>query len=245
MNRIEIEKMKFKKEWTMRKQILVTSIILLFSTQTIAQKAYDEVKYIGNYQGKNITYVYGDGYIDASQLYANDKKFNRDWNYKPEQEPEHTITQKFGDANTYCMVYLDTSLVINFDSKEIEFFKANHIIGNKRDEIILNRYDIIAEPNYKTADKELNNVYRQILKKYKKAPQFLAKLKVSQRLWIKFRDAELEMRFPAENKKQTYGSVYVNCAENFLKEMTIQRTNTLKKRLEEVDEFDVCNGSRK
>lgn len=228
----------------MKKQILTTSIILLFSMQIMAQKAYDTEKYIGELQGKNIEYIYGDGYSDGSSLFVNNKEFNRDWSYEPEQELEDTIIQKFGDANTYCIVYLDRSLVANLSSKDIESFKADFVIGSNREEFTLNRQDIVKIPDYKTADKELNKVYRQILKKYKKAPQFLAKLKTSQRLWIKFRDAELEMQFPKENKKLNYGSVYQYCANNFLAEITVKRTNTLKKWLEEVDEFDVCNGSK-
>lgn len=143
----------------MKKQILTTSIILLFSIQIMAQKAYDTEKQTEYSQGTNITH--------------------------------------------------------------------------QDDEI----YD------YEKADKELNRVYRQILNEYKKAPQFLAKLKASQRLWIKFRDAELEMLFPEENKTLIYGSVYKECADMFLTEITVQRINTLKKWLGEVDEFDVCRGS--
>ncbi len=97
--------------------------------------------------------------------------------------------------------------------------------------------------SYKEADKELNKVYRQILKKYEKAPAFLKKLKVAQRLWIQFRDAELEMRFPLENKRLNYGTVYFGCKEQFLIDMTIARTKTLKGWLD-VDEYDGCNGSK-
>ncbi len=97
--------------------------------------------------------------------------------------------------------------------------------------------------SYQEADKELNKVYRQILKKYEKAPLFLKKLKATQRLWIQFRDAELEMRFPLENKKLAYGTAYFSCRKQFLTDMTIARTNTLKEWLN-VDEYDTCNGSK-
>ena len=50
-----------------------------------------------------------------------------------------------------------------------------------------------ASNNYLKADRELNRVYKQILTDYKNDSTFIKKLKVSQRLWIRFRDAELEM----------------------------------------------------
>ncbi len=98
--------------------------------------------------------------------------------------------------------------------------------------------------SYQEADKKLNKVYRQVLKKYKKAPAFLKKLKEAQRLWIQFRDAELEMRFPMENKRVAYGTVYFDCKEQFLIDMTVARTKTLKEWLDNVDEYDGCNGSK-
>ncbi len=97
--------------------------------------------------------------------------------------------------------------------------------------------------SYEEADEELNKVYQQIRKKYEKAPVFLKKLRAAQRFWIQFRNAELEMRFPLENKRITYGTVYFGCKEQFLIDMTIARTNTLKEWLD-FDEYDGCNGSR-
>ncbi len=96
--------------------------------------------------------------------------------------------------------------------------------------------------SYQEADKALNKVYKQLLKKYEKAPAFLKKLKAAQRLWIQFRDAELEMRFPMENKRVAYGTVYFGCKEQYLIDMTIARTKTLKAWLGDIDEYDGCNG---
>jgi uncharacterized protein YecT (DUF1311 family) len=50
--------------------------------------------------------------------------------------------------------------------------------------------------SYDKADKELNNVYKKILEKYKSDTLFIKNLKISQRIWITFRDAELNMKFP-------------------------------------------------
>ena len=54
---------------------------------------------------------------------------------------------------------------------------------------------------YLKVDKELNVVYNQILKKYSSDKVFLKKLKISQNLWVKFRDAEAEAK--GRRKKQS------------------------------------------
>ena len=53
-----------------------------------------------------------------------------------------------------------------------------------------------AAKNFKEADKELNSVYNQILKEYQADTKFITNLKVAQRAWIKFRDAEMNAVFP-------------------------------------------------
>ncbi len=108
----------------------------------------------------------------------------------------------------------------------------------------IEQVDATEDISYQEADKALNKVYKQILKKYEKAPVFLKKLKAVQRLWIQFRDAELEMRFPMENKRVAYGTVYFGCKEQYLIDMTIVRTKTLKEWQGDIDEYDSCNGSK-
>ncbi|WP_299439364.1 lysozyme inhibitor LprI family protein [uncultured Aquimarina sp.] len=81
-----------------------------------------------------------------------------------------------------------------------------------------------ANNEYQKADIELNNVYQKILIEYKSDSVFIDRLKKVQRIWISYRDAELEMKFPAKNKQAEYGSVYPMCVSNFLKKLTEQRT---------------------
>lgn len=100
-----------------------------------------------------------------------------------------------------------------------------------------------ASNNYLKADRELNRVYKQILTDYKNDSTFIKKLKVSQRLWIRFRDAELEMKYPEEDKRLHYGSVITMCELGELTELTTQRTIKLKNWLEWNLEGDVCSGS--
>jgi uncharacterized protein YecT (DUF1311 family) len=92
------------------------------------------------------------------------------------------------------------------------------------------------------ADKELNQVYQQVLSKYAKDTVFIGKLKVAQKAWLAFRDAELAARFP-DNDKSNYGSIYPMCADNELEAMTRQRTEELRAWLKGTQEGDVCAGS--
>ncbi|WP_106794869.1 lysozyme inhibitor LprI family protein [Aquimarina sp. Aq78] len=102
-----------------------------------------------------------------------------------------------------------------------------------------------ANNEYQKADTELNEVYQNILTEYKSDTIFIDRLKKTQRIWISYRDAELEMKFPAKNKQTEYGSVYPMCVSYFLKELTEERIEKLKIWLIGIEEGDVCSGSVK
>ena len=103
-----------------------------------------------------------------------------------------------------------------------------------------------AAKNYAKADKELNNVYTKILEEYKEDTTFIKYLKVSQRLWIQFRDAEMNMKYPeAEGDPNYYGSVFPMCWSIYEEELTRERIKKLKVWLEGIKEGDVCAGSVK
>jgi uncharacterized protein YecT (DUF1311 family) len=92
------------------------------------------------------------------------------------------------------------------------------------------------------ADKELNQVYQQVLRKYAKNTVFIAKLKTAQKAWLAFRDAELAARYP-DSDKSNYGSVYPMCADNELEALTRKRIEELRGWLKGTQEGDVCAGS--
>lgn len=102
-----------------------------------------------------------------------------------------------------------------------------------------------ASEKYSEADKELNRVYNQILTDYKDDSNFIEKLRISQRLWIKFRDAELEMKFPESDKRMNYGSIYPICNNEYLEQLTNERTKKLMEWLNPIPEGDPCVGSIK
>ena len=95
---------------------------------------------------------------------------------------------------------------------------------------------------YEKSDKELNDVYRDILAGYKSDTAFIYNLRASQRIWIAFRDAELDMKYP-EREAGYYGSIHPLCRASYLAELTRERTATLRKWLQGAAEGDVCSGS--
>jgi uncharacterized protein YecT (DUF1311 family) len=100
-----------------------------------------------------------------------------------------------------------------------------------------------ATSHLQAAEDELNRVYQAILSKYKDDREFLEKLRNAQRAWLTFRDAELEARFPFEDKQSHYGSGYPMCANLFLAQRTQERIKHLREWLEGTEEGDVCAGS--
>ncbi len=98
--------------------------------------------------------------------------------------------------------------------------------------------------SFKKADRELNSVYQIILKDYKSDPEFIKNLKISQRIWIQFREAEMKTKYP-DRETGYYGSVQPMCLSIYLEELTRDRTEKLKVWLTGIEEGDACQGSVK
>ena len=97
-----------------------------------------------------------------------------------------------------------------------------------------------ARDAYKKADKELNSIYQKILTEKKSDTVFIQNLISSQRIWLKYRDAELKVKYP-EREPGYYGSSLSMCTSIFLEKLTEERITTLKTYLEMSKEGDVCN----
>lgn len=105
-----------------------------------------------------------------------------------------------------------------------------------------------AAGHFKQADAELNQVWQQIQSKYADQPLFLARLKLAQRAWLKFRDAEMDATYPlakGQDPRAQYGSVYPMCVSESRATLTQQRIKQLRVWLNGVEEGDVCAGSVK
>lgn len=99
-----------------------------------------------------------------------------------------------------------------------------------------------ANISWQSADKELNAIYKEILNTYEADTAFVQNLKVAQRIWISFRDAELKMKYP-ETEPGFYGGIFPMCASLYLEKLTRARIATLKEWIDGVDEGDGCAGS--
>jgi uncharacterized protein YecT (DUF1311 family) len=104
--------------------------------------------------------------------------------------------------------------------------------------------NIDAQARFVKSDKQLNDVYKTILSDYKEDDIFVTNLRKSQRIWIQFRDAEMNMKFP-NNQEKTYGSIHPTCRALYLKEITDKRIEGLKIWIRGTEEGDVCNGALK
>lgn len=103
-----------------------------------------------------------------------------------------------------------------------------------------------ADSAFKAADAELNRVYQEIRRRYRDQPRFLDKLKLAQRAWLKFRDAELDALYPPTADGDpyiAYGSMYPMCYASAMERLTKERTAQLRRWLDGVEEGDTCTGS--
>ena len=95
---------------------------------------------------------------------------------------------------------------------------------------------------YREIDEELNIAYKKILLMYDDDYEFIEALRSSQRNWIKFRDSEVKMKYPKEDRLY-YGSSYRMCVNYYLAELTSKRIKTLNQWIDGTEEGDVCSGS--
>ena len=99
---------------------------------------------------------------------------------------------------------------------------------------------------YKKADFKLNNIYQTILDDYKSDTIFVKALRKAERLWVQFRDAQVEMMYPKEttdSQTSYYGSVYPTCVSEYKLSLTEDRIKTLQEWIDGIEEGDVCSGS--
>lgn len=119
------------------------------------------------------------------------------------------------------------------------FLISNFCIGQTQLEI-----NTEANTEYQKADKELNSTYKKILKEYSTDLGFIKNLKIAQNIWIKFRDAEVNMKYP-QREPGYYGSIQPTCWSMYMAELTKKRIKELKIWLTGIPEGDACSGSVK
>ena len=98
-----------------------------------------------------------------------------------------------------------------------------------------------AAKSFEKKDKELNEVYKKILVKYKEDTLFIKNLKIAQRLWVQFRDAQMDMKYP-EREPGYYGTIQPLCWYSYKEELTDDRITVLIEWIDGLEEHG-CDGS--
>jgi uncharacterized protein YecT (DUF1311 family) len=100
-----------------------------------------------------------------------------------------------------------------------------------------------AADDLKTADEDLNRVYRALLEKQKDNKPFTEKLRIAQDAWIAFRNAELDAIYACKDAdaRVCWGSMLAMCQADRQAKMTRERTKRLKELLETGPPADDCN----
>jgi uncharacterized protein YecT (DUF1311 family) len=95
--------------------------------------------------------------------------------------------------------------------------------------------NVCASEDFAKADKELNSTYQSLLQKEKNNPLFIRKLRLAQKAWLAFRDADLEAAFACAEPdvRICWGSMYPMSFLIRKTELTQERTMHLKQMLED------------
>ena len=102
----------------------------------------------------------------------------------------------------------------------------------KADQLELNA---CASGDFAKSDKELNQTYQSLVKKEADDPLFICKLRLAQKAWLAFRDADLDARFACSeyDARICCGSMYPMSFLSRKAELTRERTKHLKQILED------------
>lgn len=92
-----------------------------------------------------------------------------------------------------------------------------------------------ARDDFDKADDELNQTYQSLLKKEADDKLFISKLRLAQKAWLSFRDADLEARFACaeDNVRVCWGSMYSMSLLSRKAELTRERTKHLQQILKD------------
>ncbi len=101
-----------------------------------------------------------------------------------------------------------------------------------------------ARDDYKKADKKLNDVWQQLMKKGKGNKSYIKKIRNAQRQWLKFRDAEVDAMFACDegdNMRVCWGSIYPMLYHGALTHLTELRIKQLQDYLDHGRNVSVGN----
>lgn len=94
----------------------------------------------------------------------------------------------------------------------------------------------------KTVENRLNQVYREVMTKYKNDKVFIYQLIKAQQKWVEFKDAYVDSMYIPQYKS-SYGSVLPMCQCHFIENIINDRIKQLQVWVDGIDEGDACSGS--
>jgi uncharacterized protein YecT (DUF1311 family) len=94
------------------------------------------------------------------------------------------------------------------------------------------------------AERSMERIVDKILNLHTSDPVFIRKFTAAQMAWLRYRDAELAARFPAENSQAEYGSMFPTCWGLEHARLSHERIRSLKPWIEPSQgESETCQGS--
>lgn len=103
--------------------------------------------------------------------------------------------------------------------------------------------DASANTGFAAADRQLNKVYQEVLKKHAGDTEFTTRFRAAEKAWLAFRDAEVAAHYPARDALTEYGTAYPMCVADLKTRLTLQRIKELQAWVNGAQEGDVCAGS--
>ena len=100
-----------------------------------------------------------------------------------------------------------------------------------------------ASQEYNSKKFELEGIINRIKTLYSKDKDFLEAFQKSNDIWLKYRDAQFKMRYPSNNPKLDYGSIYPMCFSDYLTQLTKKRIVELRLWADGLKEGEACCGS--
>ncbi len=96
--------------------------------------------------------------------------------------------------------------------------------------------------DYLKLKKVIEETSQRITEDYAQDVVFMSRFKKAQASWEAYRDAQLDMIFP-DNDKSSYGTNYPTCRCNWLLEFSNARLDYLVKWIAHTDDYESCGGS--
>jgi len=112
--------------------------------------------------------------------------------------------------------------------------------GDELDQTSMNQ---CTHSDYIKVEADLNSLVAEIVNLYKEDENFIAAFKESQKNWQKQLELDLRMRFPEEDSRFQYGSIFPVCYYIHRTALTQNRINYLQEWITGHEAGEICGGS--